>query len=188
MTRDLPADRRRTAGMPAPGFRRGRLGRRSEMLFRPLALCAFVGLALLLSMAPAHAVRPDEMLANPALEARAEQVGHELRCLVCRDQSVEDSEADLAHDMRVLVRRRIAAGDSNAEVIAYLRSRYGDFVLLNPPFEIATALLWGGPVLILLLGGLAIAHFYRARRNDSAAPLSDAEQHRLAALLNREHP
>jgi cytochrome c-type biogenesis protein CcmH len=157
-------------------------------LFRPTLLTLLVSLTLVISIAPAHAARPDEMLANPALEARAEQVGHELRCLVCRNQSVEDSEADLAHDMRVLIRRRISAGDSNAEVIAYLRSRYGDFVLLKPPFEIATALLWGGPLAILLLGGIVVARFYRRRRREVAAPLSEAEQQQLAAVLSRENP
>src|SRR4051794_41848818 len=82
---------------------------------------------------PAHAVRPDEMLADPALEARARDIGRELRCLVCRNQSIDDSDADLAHDLRVLVRERLGAGDTNAQVIAYIRSRYGDFLLLRPP-------------------------------------------------------
>jgi cytochrome c-type biogenesis protein CcmH len=134
---------------------------------------------------PAYAVRPDEMLPNPALEARSEQVGHELRCLVCRNQSIEDSEADLAHDLRLLVRQRIAAGDSDAQVVAYIRSRYGDFVLLRPPFESTTALLWAGPALILLLGGIAVFGFYRRRRHDAppAAPLSAEEQQRVTAAL-----
>jgi cytochrome c-type biogenesis protein CcmH len=148
------------------------------------ALFAAIALGLALAASPAGAARPDEMLANPALEARAEAVGHELRCLVCRNQSIEDSEADLAHDLRVLVRQQIAAGDSNEEVVAYLRSRYGDYVLLKPPFEFGTALLWGGPLLILLLGGFALALFFRRRRGlPQTAPLSDAEQRRLAAVL-----
>ncbi len=113
-------------------------------------------ISIVLAAAPAHAVRPDEMLANPALEARAREIGRELRCLVCRNQSIDDSDADLAHDLRVLVRERITAGDSNDQVIAYVRSRYGDFVLLRPPFEIGTLLLWGGPLLILLLGGFGV--------------------------------
>src|SRR5229473_2528165 len=120
------------------------------------ALLLVVALAAALAPAPAHAVRPDEMLADPGLEARAREVGRELRCLVCRNQSIDDSDADLAHDLRVLVRERITAGDSNDQVVAYVRSRYGDFVLLRPPFEIATALLWGGPLLVLLLGAIAI--------------------------------
>jgi cytochrome c-type biogenesis protein CcmH len=140
-------------------------------------------LLMLLIAAPAHAVRPDEMLTDPQLEARARAVGQELRCLVCRNQSIDDSDADLAHDLRVLVRERIAAGDSNDRVIAYIRSRYGDFVLLRPPLEIGTALLWGGPALLLLLGGVAVARFYRRPDAAPAAPLSPAEQQRLAAML-----
>src|SRR5204862_3296985 len=120
-----------------------------------------------LSTGPAHAVRPDEMLADPAMEARARAVGEELRCLVCRNQSIEDSEADLAHDLRVLVRQRIAAGDGDAQIIAYVRSRYGDFVLLRPPVNIGTLLLWGGPVLILLFGAVAVTRFYRGRRGEA---------------------
>src|SRR2546429_2245942 len=116
-------------------------------MIRPLLLA----LALVAALAPttAHAVRPDEILSDAGLEARARDVGQELRCLVCRNQSIDDSDADLAHDLRVLVRDRIKAGDSNDQVIAYIRSRYGDFVLLRPPFETGTFLLWGGPALIL---------------------------------------
>lgn len=147
---------------------------------RPLLAAA--ALAFLLIGRPAYAVRPDEMLSNPQLEARAEQVGRELRCLVCRNQSIEDSEADLAHDLRLVVRRRIAAGDSDAQVVAYLRSRYGDYVLLRPPFNSGTLLLWAAPGLVLLLGGAAIARFYR-RREASASPLNDEERRRLAAVL-----
>jgi len=141
------------------------------------------GLALLLlTLAPAHAVRPDEMLADPGLEARAREVGRELRCLVCRNQSIDDSDADLAHDLRVLVRERIKGGDSDEQVVAYVRSRYGDFVLLRPPFEIGTLLLWGGPMLILLLGGVALARFYRSR-DETVPPLSAEERQRLASVL-----
>jgi cytochrome c-type biogenesis protein CcmH len=142
------------------------------------------GLAMLLLTAmPAYAVRPDEMLSDPGLEARAREVGSELRCLVCRNQSIDDSDADLAHDLRVLVRERIKGGDSNDQVVAYVRARYGDFVLLQPPFDIATLLLWGGPLLILLLGGVAIARFYRSREEAASAPLSAEERRRLAAVL-----
>ena len=133
---------------------------------------------------PALAVLPSELLANPVLEARAEHIGRELRCLVCRNQSIEESQAGLAHDLRLLVRRRLVAGDSDAQVIAYVRSRYGDYVLLDPPFEVGTWLLWGGPPLVLLLGAAAVARFYRRHRNDAArAPLSPDEQRRLAAAL-----
>jgi cytochrome c-type biogenesis protein CcmH len=136
-----------------------------------------------LAATPAHAVRPDEMLAKPALEARAEEVGRELRCLVCRNQSIEDSDADLAHDLRVLVRQRITDGDSNDQAVAYVRARYGDFVLLRPPLERGTLLLWCGPALILLLGAIALWRFYRRPAGDSPSPLSPDEQHRLAAVL-----
>src|SRR4051794_1407188 len=138
---------------------------------------------------PAHAVRPDEMLADPTLESRAREVGRELRCLVCRNQSIDDSDADLAHDLRVLVRERLKAGDTNDRVIAYIRSRYGEFVLLRPPFEIATVLLWVGPALILLLGAFGVARFYRARTHDpdaNAAALSPEERCRLQAVLGEE--
>ena len=138
-----------------------------------------------LATGPAHAVRPDEMLADPKLEGRAREVGQELRCLVCRNQSIDDSDADLAHDLRVLVRERIKAGDSNDQVIAYIRSRYGDFVLLRPPFEIGTFLLWGGPALILLLGAVGIRRYYRHRRRDEPPPgLSAEERRRLKSLLD----
>ena len=131
---------------------------------------------------PALAVRPDEMLSDPVLEARARQVGGELRCLVCRNQSIDDSDADLAHDLRVLVRQRLKDGDSDDEVIAYIRSRYGDFVLLRPPFETRTLLLWCGPLAILLLGTLALVRFYR-RNEETSSPLSADESRRLAAVL-----
>ena len=148
------------------------------------ALFVAIAFAVEIAATPALAVHPDEMLSEPALEARAEQVGRELRCLVCRNQSIEDSEADLAHDLRVLVRRRIAAGDSDEQVIGYIRSRYGDYVLLRPPFEPATLLLWGGPLLILLLGGLAIGRFYRRRTAEPApAALNPDEQRRLSGIL-----
>jgi cytochrome c-type biogenesis protein CcmH len=145
----------------------------------------FLAFALIAAMVPglAYAVRPDEMLADPGLEARAREVGRELRCLVCRNQSIDDSDADLAHDLRVLVRRRISAGDSNDQVLAYVRARYGDFVLLRPPFDIATLLLWGGPILILLGGGMALARFYRGRGGTASPPLSAEERQRLAAVL-----
>ena len=152
------------------------------------ALVAALALAAALAAMPAHAVRPDEVLSDPGLEARAREVGRELRCLVCRNQSIDDSDADLAHDLRVLVRRRVAAGDSDDQVIAYIRSRYGDFVLLRPPFEITTLLLWGGPALILLFGGIALVRFYRHREAAPAAPLTAEERTRLAAILGEPSP
>ena len=150
-----------------------------------MRLLLFTAMLLLTALitGPAHAVRPDEMLGDPNLEARAREVGQELRCLVCRNQSIDDSDADLAHDLRVLVRERIKAGDSNDQVIAYIRSRYGDFVLLRPPFETGTLLLWGGPALILLLGAVGIRRYYRQRRRDEPPPLNAEERRRLKSLL-----
>jgi cytochrome c-type biogenesis protein CcmH len=150
------------------------------------AFFAAVLLGMALIAGPAHAVRPDEMLSDPALEARARAIGEELRCLVCRNQSIEDSEADLAHDLRVLVRQRLNSGDSDDQVVAYIRSRYGDFVLLKPPLEIRTLLLWGGPGLVLLLGGVALVRFYRRPAELAPAPLSNEERQRLAAVLREE--
>ncbi len=151
-------------------------------MIRALPLAA-LALAAALAAGPAHAVRPDEMLSDPGLEARAREVGRELRCLVCRNQSIDDSDADLAHDLRVLVRQRIIAGDSDDRVIAYVRARYGDFVLLRPPFELGTLLLWGGPLLILVFGGVALARFYRRKEATTAPPLSADERRRLASIL-----
>ena len=143
-----------------------------------------VAVILTLCVSPAFAVRPDEMLADPALEVRARQVGEELRCLVCRNQSIEDSEADLAHDLRVLVRDRIKAGDSNDQAIAFVHARYGDFVLLRPPFQADTLLLWGGPLIVLFAGAFAVWRFCRGRAAlPATAPLSDEERRRLDAVL-----
>src|SRR5712692_6217806 len=150
-------------------------------MIRPLL--AAVTLYQLTIAGPAYAVRPDEMLPDRALEMRAREVGQELRCLVCRNQSIDDSDADLAHDLRVLVRERITAGDSNDQVVAYIRARYGDFVLLRPPLEIGTLLLWGGPMVILIFGGVALARFYRRRQAAPPPPLSADERRRLASVL-----
>jgi cytochrome c-type biogenesis protein CcmH len=147
------------------------------------------GLLLVAVLAPisAHAVRPDEMLPDPALETRARDIGKELRCLVCRNQSVDDSDADLAHDIRVLIRQRLVAGDSNAQVVAYIRSRYGDYVLLKPPFQLDTWLLWLGPGVILLLGVWGAGRYMRRQAGIAGpAPLSADEQRRLAQLLDEK--
>jgi len=151
-----------------------------------VGLAAALVIAILAIIGPAHAVRPDEMLADPVLEARAREISRELRCLVCRNQSIDDSDADLAHDLRVLVRERLKSGDSNEQTIGFVRARYGDFVLLRPPFEIGTLLLWGGPALILALGGLAVARYYRRREDAAAPPLSADERRRLASVLGED--
>jgi cytochrome c-type biogenesis protein CcmH len=145
-------------------------------------LCAFL-LALALA-APALAVQPGEELADPALEARARALGREIRCLVCQNQSIDESEADLARDLRLIVRERIAAGDSDAEVKGFLVARYGDFVLLDPPVKPATWLLWFGPAAILLIALLgAFVYLRRRPMLAEAPPLDAAERARLDRLL-----
>jgi len=136
-------------------------------------------------LAHAGAVSPDEILADPALEGRARAVSQELRCVVCQNQSIDDSNAPLAHDMRVLVRERITAGDSNAEVKAYLVARYGNFVLLKPPMGWQTGLLWFGPALMLAAAGFGFYRFMHSRdaaSRDDLAALSDDEQRRVDEL------
>ncbi len=142
--------------------------------------------ALQVMLAPvALAVEPGEMLKDPALEGRARKLSQELRCVVCQNQSIDDSNAPLAHDLRVLVRERLTAGDSDAQVLAFVQARYGEFVLLRPPFKLQTLLLWFAPLLLL---AAAVFVLYRARLNQPAAarataPLSAEEQKRLDALL-----
>jgi len=133
----------------------------------------------------ALAVEPGERLADPAQEARARALGSELRCLVCQNQSIDESNADLAHDLRVLIRERISAGDSDPQVLRFMVSRYGDFILLRPPVKPATYVLWASPFAVLLLGAAAAALYYRRRRRapETAAPLSPEEQRRLQRLL-----
>jgi cytochrome c-type biogenesis protein CcmH len=130
----------------------------------------------------AHAVQPDEMLPDPALEARARALSAELRCMVCQNQSIDDSDAPLARDIRLLIRDRIVKGESNGAVRAFLVSRYGDFILLRPPLKMETLLLWGGAPLALAAGALAL--WRAARRRQASAPeaLSEAEEARLAAI------
>ena len=138
-------------------------------------------------LAPAWAVSPDEILDDPILEARARDLSRELRCLVCQNQDIDSSNADLARDLRVLVRERLVAGDSDGEVKAFLVARYGDFVLFEPPMKPATYVLWFGPALMVLLGaGGLIAYLARRRRNPAvpAAPLSAEERRRLERLLS----
>jgi cytochrome c-type biogenesis protein CcmH len=138
----------------------------------------------------APAVQPDEVLPDSALEARARALSRELRCMVCQNQSIDDSDAPLARDLRMLVRERLKAGDSDADVIAFLVARYGDFVLLKPRLARHTALLWAGPPILLITGALALFIVYRRRRAQAVlAPaggepraLSATEEARLADL------
>ncbi|UIJ74146.1 cytochrome c-type biogenesis protein [Aurantimonas sp. HBX-1] len=127
-------------------------------------------------MSPAGAVQPDEVLADPALESRARDLSAGLRCLVCQNQSIDDSDAELAKDLRVLVRQRLVAGDTNAEVIDYLVSRYGEFVLLKPRFEWGTLALWATPVVVLLSGVAFAVSSVRQRRRESAVAALSAEE------------
>lgn len=150
--------------------------------------------SLLLAVAPpaawistAWALEPSERLADPVLEARAEAIGSELRCLVCQNESIEQSNADLAHDLRLLVRRLLVKGDTNQQVLDYVVARYGVFVLLDPPFERVTWLLWLGPPLLVLGAGGVLLLRARWRRPDPTIPdLSSDERARAAALLGEQ--
>ena len=130
----------------------------------------------------ALAVEPGEMLKDPALEARARGLSQTLRCMVCQNESIDESNAPLARDLRILVRERIQAGDSDTDVRQFLVARYGEFILLTPQFGARTILLWAAPVLVLLAGGIGVFVALR-RRRPAPVPLSDAEKRRLAALL-----
>jgi cytochrome c-type biogenesis protein CcmH len=145
-----------------------------------------IALTCLLCLAPltARAVQPDEILTDPRLEARARGLSAELRCMVCQNESIDESNADLARDLRLLVRERLQAGDSDDQIRTFLVRRYGDFILLKPPFKLETWLLWGAPIFVLLMGG-GIILVSRRRQNNRlpAYPLSEAERARLDAML-----
>ena len=143
------------------------------------------------SQAPAYAISdPTERLPNPAQEARAVEIGEQLRCLVCQNESIEDSGADLARDLRHIVRTRVAEGETDRQVIDWMVARYGDFVRLRPPFNAATFVLWASPVLALLVGAIAVLVSLRrpkampAGASTGAAPLSPSEQATLRKLLD----
>ena len=166
----------------------GPTGRHRRRLRGPIIVLA----GLLAMIAPAVAVEPGEMLADPRLEARARDISAGLRCLVCQNQSIDDSHAPLARDLRQLVRERLVAGDSDQRVRDYIVQRYGEFVLLRPPLNLETVLLWLAP-LLLLAGGAAFA--YRQLRPASGparptasgeAPLTPDEQRRLDEILKRD--
>lgn len=145
-------------------------------------------LALLLALLalPAFAVEPGEMLKDPALEARAREIGQALRCVVCQNQSIDDSAAEVARDMRRAVRERLVAGDSNGQVFDYMVARYGDYVLLKPPFKLGTLVLWlGAPLLLLLASAAIMLAALRRRATQPPPPLSDEERERLRSLLGR---
>jgi cytochrome c-type biogenesis protein CcmH len=152
------------------------------------ALFAIVFLAFAAIIGPAAAVTPDEVLSDPALEARARTLSAELRCLVCQNQSIDDSEAPLAHDLRVLLRERIAAGDSDQAAVEFLVARYGEFILLKPRVNGHTLLLWVAPFAVLLIGGVAILFAVRRKRWAGPPPpdLSAAESEKLARIVDGE--
>jgi len=154
-------------------------------IMRRFALAAL--LLTLFTPTVALAVTPDEMLKDPKLEARARLLSEELRCLVCQNQSIDDSAAPLAHDLRVLVRQRLEAGDTNKQVLDYLVARYGQFVLLKPRFEPQTYLLWGLPPAALLAGMIGLFFVARRRRqvNTDVPALSADEERKLSSLVER---
>lgn len=149
---------------------------------RPVRDLIFAIFALLAVAVPASAVTPGEVLDDPALEKRARSLSAELRCLVCQNQSIDDSNAELARDLRVLVRERLVAGDSDEAVIDYVVSRYGEFVLLKPRLSAHTVLLWGAPVFIFLVGGIAAFMTMRASRKAGGAMLSAEEKAEIERL------
>ncbi len=146
---------------------------------------ALLAACLLVTALPVFAVQPDEVLPDVALEARARVLSQELRCMVCQNQSIDDSDAPLARDLRILVRDRLKAGDSDTQVLDFLVARYGEFVLMRPVFSWRNALLWGAPVLVLILGGVLAWMGVRRRRDVVALePLTKLEEARVAALLS----
>jgi cytochrome c-type biogenesis protein CcmH len=158
---------------------------------RAVVLAAVLAVVVLASVPGdrALAVKPDEILADAALEARAREISKGLRCLVCQNQSIDDSDAELARDLRVLVRQRLTAGDSDEAVFRFVVDRYGDFVLLKPPMKPVTYVLWFGPLLILLGAMAALVFFFIRRRGTpiTASPaLSEDDLARLEILLNED--
>jgi len=146
---------------------------------KKLALSVLLVLSLL---APAIAVQPDEVLSDPALEARARALSLQLRCMVCQNQSIDDSDAPLAKDLRILVRERLKAGDSDTQIREFLVARYGQFVLLAPEKNLRTALLWLAPLLVLMAGCLVLLRYFRRRASAGPKPLTAEEKKRLEEL------
>jgi cytochrome c-type biogenesis protein CcmH len=151
-----------------------------------VALGVGLGGILLPQIAFAQTQVADEPLADTALEMRARALMKEVRCVVCQAQSIDESDAGIASDMRRLIRQQIAAGESDAQILKYLSDRYGDFVLFKPPFKAATALLWGGPFVLLVIGGLVIVLFFRRHPAAPQKALSADEMSRIAAALDAE--
>lgn len=153
--------------------------------------CAFIVLIVgLLASGPSQAVQPEEILKDPALESRARNLSRELRCMVCQNQSIDDSEAPLARDLRLLVRERLTQGDTDQQVLDFLVSRYGNFVLLRPPLEWRTMLLWGLPPAALIAGlvGLMIKGRRQRPTTSGTEALSQDEERRLSTLVDGDLP
>ncbi|WP_085906192.1 cytochrome c-type biogenesis protein [Kiloniella majae] len=154
---------------------------------RGLFLFAAVLLIFTANSNSVKAFEPDEILDDPALEARAREISKEVRCLVCQNEPIDSSNADLAKELRIVVRERLVAGDSDDDVKSYLSARYGDFVLFRPPFNTATFLLWFGPLLVFSVGGVGLIFFYRGNKNLKVAkPLSPEEEARFNQLLDED--
>ena len=154
--------------------------------YRASKLLQLVGavIIILLSLSPAAAVTPDEMLKDPVLEARARALSEQLRCMVCQNESIDASDASLAHDLRVLLRERITAGDSDQEVLDFLVARYGEFILLKPRFNAHTALLWLAPGIVLIVGGAIVFGVLRRRRpGGEATRLTGEEEATLEHIM-----
>jgi cytochrome c-type biogenesis protein CcmH len=149
-------------------------------------VCALA--AAVIAAGPACAVLPSEQLHDPKLEARARHIGEELRCLVCQNETIDESDAPLAHDLRVILRQRLMAGDSDRQAVDYIVARYGHFVLMKPPFEAQTLLLWLGPFLVLALGAVGLGLMARsaARASDATEPLTSEETDLLRRRLEGE--
>lgn len=150
-------------------------------LFKSIFIVLFIIFA---STMHVYAVLPDEILQDPALEARARDISSHLRCLVCQNESIDDSNAPLAKDLRLLVRERLKAGDNDKQVIDFLVARYGEFVLLKPQFNEQTLILWLAPAFIVLIAALAIFWRVKIRQHNKLKPLTDEEEKRLKAILN----
>lgn len=153
---------------------------------RWLGAIVIAAIALIATIPQAMAWNPGEALKDPALEARARSISSELRCLVCQNQSIDNSDAELARDLRILVRERLSAGDTDEEVFEFLVARYGEFVLLKPRFNSGTYMLWGLPILLLAGGSAAIVLSAKRRKVQKAgADLSDDEKARLASMIDQ---
>jgi cytochrome c-type biogenesis protein CcmH len=160
---------------------------------KPKIICLSAVFALSLAAVPAWAVMPDEVLRDPVVESRARALSQELRCVVCQNQSIDDSNAPLARDLRILVRDRLASGDTDQQALEFIVQRYGNFVLLKPPMQLSTLLLWIGPFAVLLVASISFWRYLTGSRNrsetaEALAPLSEMERIRVEAILKERRP